>query len=529
MTQGQRLSLGARAVSIPPSARPSAEHVRALEAAGLLEVRLIKKSVQRPLMSVWEGEDKNRERVLLTVVDACGTPAERTRTIGAAKALMALGGTDGVQNVRRVLEDVDAFLSDFHGAGTAADLVVLRWPTLRKLDFACRVCDALAALHEAGLTHGCLCPDNILLDDDLHPVVTEAGMVSIAESLEGDPENFFGYGAYAAPETSRGAPDARGDVFSVGRLLTFIMLDRAPGQTVDVMDVNAKDPAIAAIVRRCTGQASERYESMAALSTELHHYKQKLIPTEGETTRRPVEHEAPARAPRTHAASPPRDAAAAPTPRVMIERSSAPGAKSALPWWVAAASAALVVASVALSQVDSLRSASTRGVLIFAVVLGMVGITTIVPATRLLRIALTVIGLGVALVLDPIGRLSQLDSTDAATRGAAARDYVMKGGKNLRDMRIQNADLSALDLSGADLGRADLTGSSLARSKLIQAQVDGAYFVAVQLEGADLSGVSLEKAIAIETATCDDATVFPEGWYCNAARNVRKGQPPAAR
>jgi hypothetical protein len=92
-----------RGASIPPATRPSAEHVRALEAAGLLEVRLLKKSVQRPLMSVWVGEDKDREKVLMTVVDACGTPAERDRVIGGAKALLVLAGTPGVQHVRRVL------------------------------------------------------------------------------------------------------------------------------------------------------------------------------------------------------------------------------------------------------------------------------------------------------------------------------------------------------------------------------------------------------------------------------------------
>jgi hypothetical protein len=515
MTQaGPRLGLAARAASIPPSARPSAEHVRALEAAGLLEVRLLKKFVQRPLMSVWEGEDKDRAKVFLTVVDACGTPAERDRVIGAAKALMPLAGTDGVQNIHRVLEDVDAFVSDFRGAGTAADLVVLRWPTLRKLDFVCRVCDALAELHATGVTHGCLCPDNVLLDDDLHPVVTEAGMVSIAESLEGDPENFFGYGAYAAPETTHSAPDARGDVFSVGRLLTFVMLDRTPGETVDVMDVNAKNPAIAAIVRRCTSTASDRYDSMAALAAELHRCRQMLVPSEGETAKRSTEAEA---APR-----PQRAAVAAPAQRPGAKPGkSEPGSRWAAPWWVAVISSGIVVASVALSQVASLRSAGTHSILVTAVILGTVGITLVVPVTKLLRIALAALGFAVAFTLDPIGRLSEIDATDAPTRGAAARAFVQKGGKDLRGMRLQGADLSGLDLTGAQLDHADVTVANFAGSKLSGAHVVGASFVMARFEGADLNDVALDKAFAVETATCDDATVLPQGWYCNPTRNVR--------
>jgi pentapeptide repeat protein len=516
MTQaGQLPAVKSRVASIPPS-RPSAEHVRALEAAGLLEVRLIKKSAQRPLMSVWEGEDRDRERVLLTVVDACGVPAERDRVVGAANALMAFGGTVGVQNIRRVLADVDAFVSDFHGAGTAADLVVLRLPTVRKLDFACRLCDALAALHDAGLTHGCLCPDNILLDDDLHPVVTEAGMVSIAESLDGDRENVFGYGAYASPEAARGAPDARGDVFSVGRLLTFIMLDRTPGETVDVMDVNARDPAVAAIVRRCTGEASERYESMAALATALRHYKHVLVPSEGETAHRPVEAAAHARALRAPSVTS--------TPRPTVPRKTQSAVRWAAPWWVAAIGLGVVVVNVLLSQLDSLRS--LHSTLAAGVVVALVSGTTVVPATKLLRVGLALVALWVALALDPIGRLSQLDASSAPTRAAAARAYVQNGGKDLRGLHVENADLSGLDLTGAQLGGADLTSASLAMSKLSRAHVDGAAFLGVHLEGADLGDVVLEKAFAVETATCDDVTVLPGGWYCSAARTVQKGPPP---
>jgi hypothetical protein len=505
--------------------------VRALEAAGLLEVRLLKKSVQRPLMSVWVGEDKNREKVFLTVVDACGTPAERDRVIGGANAMQKLAGTAGVQNVRRVLEDVDAFVSDFHGAGTAADLVVLRWPTLRKLDFVCRICDALVALHEAGVIHGCLCPDNVLLDDELRPFVTEAGMVSIAQSLEGDPENFFGYGAYASPETARGAPDARGDVFSVGRLLTFVMLDRTPGETVDVMDLNAKDSTMAAIVRRCTGPAANRYASMAELSAELQRCRQMLAPASEEMARRPPLEEAPARparAPVAKGAAPASLASASGTApsRTTSKATQAAPEMAAAPWWVGAASAAVLVGCVMLAQMASLRSQSLHLTLVTLVALAMMGLTTIVPATKELRLGLLVVGLAAAIVLDPIGRLSQLDSPDASERGAAARTFVIKGGKDLEGMHLQGADLSGLDLTGADLDNADMTGASFAKAKLDHAAVSRASLVQAHFEGASLGGVALEGSYGVETATCDESTVPPEGWMCGPRQTLKKGAPP---
>jgi hypothetical protein len=38
--------------------------------------------------------------------------------------------------------------------------------------------------------------------------------------------------------------------------------------------------------------------------------------------------------------------------------------------------------------------------------------------------------------------------------------------------------------------------------------------------------VALDKAYAIETASCDEATVLPRGWYCGPTRTVRMGAPP---
>ena len=71
------------------------------------------------------------------------------------RALAALGEIPGVVRVHRTADEVDAFVSDFWNAGTAADLSVLRWLVPRKLEFACRVSAGLAAGASAGapLTH----------------------------------------------------------------------------------------------------------------------------------------------------------------------------------------------------------------------------------------------------------------------------------------------------------------------------------------------------------------------------------------
>jgi len=279
--------------------------VRAVAAANALDVRLLKKFAQRPLMSVWEGEVDQpgeidevvpkRKRVALTVVDASGTPEERKRVLQAARALVAIyeGAGEspdaaGVQRIYRVADEADAFVSDLCSTGTAADLSVLRWQMSRKLEFARKVAASIATMNAAGLVHGCMCPENVRLDDEFGPVMTEAAMVSIAESLEGDRENFFGYGAYAAPEACEPGPiDARADVYSLGRLLVFLVLDREPAATegdtadADLDEVAAKVPGLVPIIRRATkAKPAERYAGMADVQAELERCVREYAPPE---------------------------------------------------------------------------------------------------------------------------------------------------------------------------------------------------------------------------------------------------------
>ena len=81
------------------------------------------------------------------------------------------------------------------------------------------------------------------------------------------------YGAYTAPEArgqASGPLDARADVFSVGRLLTFLVLDREPGGENDLADLETKAPGLVPIVGRCTqGASEERYADMAHLRADL--------------------------------------------------------------------------------------------------------------------------------------------------------------------------------------------------------------------------------------------------------------------
>jgi serine/threonine-protein kinase len=79
------------------------------------------------------------------------------------------------------------------------------------------VAGALDRLHESGMVHGDLKPENVLLWPDGRPVVAD---------VAGDPT--FGTPGYVAPEVLDGAPGRRSDVFALGVVAYEALTARRP-------------------------------------------------------------------------------------------------------------------------------------------------------------------------------------------------------------------------------------------------------------------------------------------------------------
>lgn len=92
------------------------------------------------------------------------------------------------------------------------------------------VLDALAAAHQAGLVHRDVKPENVLLDDQGEPKLTDFGLArAVTEVTSTSSGMLLGTVAYLAPElVSNGDGDARADVYSCGVLLYELVTGRQP-------------------------------------------------------------------------------------------------------------------------------------------------------------------------------------------------------------------------------------------------------------------------------------------------------------
>mgnify|MGYP001457318291 CR=1 FL=1 len=493
--------------------------------AKVLGVQAVGVVAQRPFAATWRARfiaGPNRGRpVALVIVSESASVAVRERFASVAEDLLAASGAvSGILRVQAVAPSRDAYVADLWTTGTAKDLSALRWSLRRRLEFVGRVAQALETLHTMGLVHGCLCAENVLLDDDLRPVLSEVGLVTPA--VVGDTPS---YADFASPEVKSGAgPDVRDDVFSAGRLLQEVVRG---DETPELLDV----------VRTCLAPPMSRYASAADFERALNAVAERL-PNEDDAGRvslagRPPSESRPGPIPSGSRPPPPLrerntrpDMVALPTAGATRESAlNAVGRPSPL-----FGGAGLLAVVLGVAGAFALGGADSTVRVVFATCLaaGAAAATWLLPsvprAPAVVRLALAGACAALFAVIDPLATIyatvaqHHLRGSEASRR--AAIEEIMRLGRDFRGLSLSGIDLAELDLTGADLRGADLSRADVSHTRLWGAEIEGASFEGARLEGADLDHTNLARA-RLGGATCDASTRLPAGWRCVDSLIVR--------
>jgi hypothetical protein len=486
--------------------------------ATALGVRVLTLVAERAFTDTWrvsviDGPERGRELALVVVRDDASALV-RERFARVAEKLRAAGaGVSGVARVRDVAPSGDAYLSDLWTAGSSKDLSALRWSLRRRLDFVGLLAQSLEELHALGIVHGCLRSENILLDDDLHPMLIEVGLAT--------PDVFrdiSAYAEFAAPEVLDGeAPNVGSDVFSFGRLLQVV----AMGEVT---------PEMAEVIRTCLASPESRYPSAADLKRALNGIADAL-PEEKAPPTLPAGASSAFGASAKNSApiarrSPSREGDAKPVMAVRCNtRRSVLERRGPL-----IGVAGLLAVALALGGALFLggSDSSLRTAFALLLLLGTAAAAWLPPPSLRVHLAarLALAGSCVAFVavVDPLAAayrvVAQRHLRGRESERRAAIDEILRLGRDFRGVSLAGLNLSGLDLTGADLRRVDLSGAELSNSRLWGAEIDGASFEGAQLQGANLDRTRLAQA-GVQGATCDAATILPAGWRCTRSQIAR--------
>ncbi len=453
---------------------------------------------------------------------------ENERFAEAAELMKKLSHRSDILTIHEVAADRRSFTSELLTVGACEDLPALRLRLDRKLDLIRRVCIALDSVHELDAVHACVCAGNILFDDDMHPVLSEVGMIDVFQTLRGDPENDFGYGAYSSPEARHGQPcDARADVYSVGKLCEFVLGGVTPEMGEEAVPplsrlAETAPAGLVRIVRRCIlADARARYASMKELVADLDRYGD--YDAVGTALTEPNERnltglmysDPTALAHFTEPIEVDQDpwtrlstvlGFVEPTADCNTPTSSRGSQRGADP-----TNSGRTSPSQAHGQTESRRRRRIAGVSMASFAI-----------------------MSLAVFTQPVGALtrwsarSNLESADPMVRADAVRTLARKGERDLGAVLLPNAALSEVHLTGASLVGADFTDADLRRSDLSGADLQRSRLSGALLGGADLRDTNLHGAFGLDTASCDEATLLPEGWVCVNGRPKKTLAAPSA-
>lgn len=187
------------------------------------------------------------------------------------------GGEAPCAQARAVARNGLSFAYDYFANGNMRRTRALNWGLERTLEFIGRICRGVGQLHELGIVHGALKPTNVLIDDNFEPVLVDAGVIGLAPArYPALPTEQI----YIAPEQllGNGTQSPTADIYSLGRLLWFMLLGHDPDEIVEglatLTSLQDYPAGLLRIIRRATAyDPAVRYQWIRELERDLARYR----------------------------------------------------------------------------------------------------------------------------------------------------------------------------------------------------------------------------------------------------------------
>jgi tetratricopeptide (TPR) repeat protein/predicted Ser/Thr protein kinase len=238
---------------------------------------------------VYLARDRTLERLVALKVLASASAADVERLRREARFTARLASPHIVSVYDLGEHEGQAFIAmQYVDGGNLAEASLGRAPLVRTIATVAR---ALHVAHEEGIVHRDVKPENILVDREGRPFITDFGIARDLRSEEHRTHDglVVGTPALMSPEQARGQPravDRRTDVYGLGATLYALIARRPPFRGSTVVDVlhavlhdrpaslRSLDPtvpvALEEIVLRCLAKEKrDRYQSMLDLARDL--------------------------------------------------------------------------------------------------------------------------------------------------------------------------------------------------------------------------------------------------------------------
>lgn len=269
--------------------------------------RLLERVARGGMGVVYAAEDETlQRRVALKVLDVPGTDGDLANRLMREARVLARLEHPGIVPVHDVgtLADGRVFYTMKFVEGQRVDKFIEGVESVQdRLRLFLRICEAVAFAHARGVLHRDLKPANIMVGPFGEVLVMDWGLAKILRGeqqsvdLAADPEatilkkpkqpgdesdstkssvitghgTVMGTPGYMSPEQARGEVevlDARSDIFSLGALLRFILMQKTQTGFIPRLD-----RSLEAICRKATAERPEsRYSAVQELGQDVSRY-----------------------------------------------------------------------------------------------------------------------------------------------------------------------------------------------------------------------------------------------------------------